>query len=105
MRSMLGLAATFLAGLAAVVSSLDGDADLVPFFVGLIFLGGLEAWAAHDPFEGHRRAVAAGAALLWALAASWVGVLLLMYVTVWQASSSLPQRWFQRQPESAPQTG
>lgn len=91
MRSLMGLAASALAGLAVVVSSLDGDAELVPFFVGLTFLGGLEAWAAHEPFEGTRRSVAAGAALLWALAASWVAVLLVMYVTVWQASSSPPQ--------------
>jgi len=91
MRSILGLTASVLAGLAAVVSSVDGDADLVPFFVGLTFLGGLEAWAAHDPFEGARRSVAAGAALLWGLAAAWVAVLLVMSVTVWQASSPAPQ--------------
>jgi hypothetical protein len=91
MRSILGLAASVLAGLAAVVSSLDGDADLVPFFVGLTFLGGLEAWAAHPPFEGPRRSVAAGAALLWGLAASWVAVLLVMTVTVWYGSGPSPQ--------------
>ena len=87
MRSILALAASALAGLAAVISSLDGDADLVPFFVGLTFLGGVGAGAAHSPFEGLGRWIARGAALLWLLAAVWVAVLLVMYVSVWQASS------------------
>ena len=91
MRSILGLVVSALAGLAAVISSLDGGADLVPFFVGLTFLGGLEAWAAHHPFEGARRAIAGGAALLWALAAAWVALLLLASVTIMQASGPAPQ--------------
>jgi len=91
MRSVLALAASALAGLAAVIASVDGDADIVPFFVGLTFLGGLEAWAAHPPFVGPRRMLARGVALLWLLAAIWTGVLLIMYITVWQASSSPPR--------------
>jgi hypothetical protein len=87
MRSVLALAASALAGLAAVIASLDGDADIVPFFVGLTSLGGVEAWAAHPPFVGPRRILARGVALLWLLAAIWIGVLLLMYITVWQVSS------------------
>lgn len=79
MRSLLALAASGLAGLAAVISSQDGDADLVPFFVGLTVLGGMAAWAAHEPFVGRRRALARGIALLWLLAAFWVGALLLVY--------------------------
>lgn len=90
MRGAFGLGASGLAGLAAVVASLDGDADIVPFFVGLTFLGGVEAWAAHPPFVGRRRLLARGAALLWLFAAVWVGVLLLMYLTVWQASGPPP---------------
>lgn len=90
MRGVLALAASALAGLAAVIASLDGDADIVPFFVGLTFLGGVEAWAAHPPFVGPRRMLARGVALLWLLAAIWIGVLL-MYITVWQASSSPPR--------------
>lgn len=90
MRGAFGLGASGLAGLAAVVASLDGDADIVPFFVGLTFLGGVEAWAAHPPFAGRRRLLARGAALLWLFAAVWVGVLLLMYLTVWQASGPPP---------------
>jgi hypothetical protein len=91
MRSLLGLVGSALTGLAAVISSLDNDADLVPFFVGLMFLGGLEAWAAHPPFEGQRRLVARGASFVWLMAAAWVGVLLLMSVTVIQASSPFPR--------------
>ena len=91
MRSGLALTASALAGLAAAISSLDHDDSFVPFFVGLTFLGGLEAWAAHDSFEGARRTVARSAALLWGLAATWVAVLLVMSVTVWQASSPPPQ--------------
>ena len=90
MRSALGLVASALAGLAAVIASLDGDADIVPFFVGLTFAGGLAAWAAHPPFEGSRRQIARGVALVWLLAAVWVGVLLVMSVTVWQGSSPPP---------------
>ena len=80
MRSFISLGASALAGLAAVIASLDGDADIVPFFVGLTFLGGLEAWAAHPPFVGRRRQVARGVALVWLLAAVWAGVLLAWYV-------------------------
>jgi len=90
MRSALGLVASALAGLAAAIASLDRDADIVPFFVGLTFAGGVAAWAAHPPFEGSRRRVAQGIALIWLVAAVWVGVLLLMYVTVWEGASPPP---------------
>ena len=90
MRSLLALTASALAGLAAVIASLDGDADIVPFFVGLTLLGGIGAWATHPPYEGSRRRIAEGVTLLWVLAAVWVGVLLLMSVTVWQASRPPP---------------
>ncbi len=91
MRSLLALAGSALAGLAAVIASLDGDADIVPFFIGLTFLGGATAWATHPPFEGSRRRIAKGAALLWLTAAVWVAVLLLMSVTVMTASSPPPR--------------
>jgi hypothetical protein len=68
-----------VAGVAAVISSQDGDADVVPFFVGLTVLGGVVAWAAHDPFVGRRRLLAQIIALVWLLAAFWVGALLLVY--------------------------
>lgn len=90
MRSVFGLAASALGGLAAVIASLNQDADLVPFFVGLTFLGGVEAWAAHPPFDGQRRWIARGVTSIWLIAAIWAGVLLLMSVTVWQASGPPP---------------
>lgn len=90
MRSLLGLAASALAGLAAMIASLDGDADIVPFFVGLTFLGGLEAWAAHSPYEGPRRRTATGVALVWLVAAVWVGALLLVFVAVSGGGSRPP---------------
>lgn len=86
MRSVLALGASALAGLAAMIASLDGDADIVPFFVGLTFLGGVQAWAAQPPFTGMRHLVARAIALVWLLAAVWVGVLLVMLVTVWEAA-------------------
>ena len=86
MRSVLGLAASVLAGLAAVVASLDGDDDLVPFFVLLTFAGGVAAWAAHRPFVGARRRIAQGIAIVWSVAALWVAALLVAF----QASSSPP---------------
>lgn len=90
MRSLLGLAASALAGLAAIIASLDGDADIVPFFVGLTFLGGVEAWASHPPLGRARRRVRRVAALLWFVAALWVGVLLLMF-RPWDGDFAAPR--------------
>jgi hypothetical protein len=86
MRSLLGLAAMVLAGLATVVAGQDGDADIVPFFVGLTVAAGIEAWAAHPPFESHRRWTARFLASQWLIAAIWIAVLLVMY----QAMGSRP---------------
>lgn len=79
MRSALALAASALAGAAAVIASLDGDADIVPFFVALTFLGGAGAWATHEPMVGTRRAIARSIAVVWLGAAIWIAVLLLWY--------------------------
>jgi hypothetical protein len=87
-RSVLGLVASALAGLAAIIASLDGDGDTVPFFVGLTFLGGIAAWAAHPPFAGRRRVIAQGVALVWLIAAIWISVLLVMFMTVWQGGGT-----------------
>ncbi len=86
MRSLLGLAAMVLTALATVVASQDSDADIVPFFVGLTVAAGIEAWAAHPPFEGRRRWTARLIASLWLIAALWIAVLLVMY----QAMGSRP---------------
>ncbi len=103
MRGVLGLAASGLAGLAAVIASLDGDGDIVPFFVGLTFAGGVAAWSAHPPFEGVRQRVARAIAIVWLVAAVWVAVLLVMSVTVWQASSPprLPEQTYLGIPATA----
>jgi hypothetical protein len=80
MRGVLALVATGLAALAGVVASLDGDADLVPFYFGLTFLGAVGAWGTHHPFEGRRKWLARGATVLWLVAALWVGLLLVWYL-------------------------
>lgn len=72
-----GLGAAALAGIATLVAQLDADADIVPFFVGLTFAGGLQAWAAaHTPRTRAHRAVVIGVALAWLVAAVWIGALL-----------------------------
>src|SRR5688500_6964503 len=76
-RSSLAIGASALAGVAGVVSSQDGDASLVPFFIGLTFLGGIGAWAVQEPYTGQRLLLARGIAGLWLVAAGWIGVLLL----------------------------
>lgn len=79
MRGLFGIGASALAGLAAIVANLDGDHSIVPFFVGLTFIGGVEAWAVCPPFEGVRRWLARALALLWLFAAIWISVLLVWY--------------------------
>jgi hypothetical protein len=76
MRGLFGLAASALAGLAAIVANQDGDPSIVPFFIGLMFLGAVAAWATHPPYGGMRRTIARGVALIWLVAAVWVGMLL-----------------------------
>lgn len=89
MRSILGLAASGLAAIAAVVATAS-DPFIVNFFIGLAFGGAVEAATAFQPFAGWRRYLARGLALLWLLAAVWIGVLLVMVNTVWQASGPDP---------------
>lgn len=72
---MLGLGASFLAGFAALVASQVGDADYVPFFIGLAFVAAVEAWAAREPSTGVHRSISRGAAVAWLIAATWVAVL------------------------------
>lgn len=75
-RASLAISASAFAALAAVVASLDGDADIVPFFVGLTFAGGVAAWALHEPISASRRLVAKGIGAVWVIAAVWIGALL-----------------------------
>jgi hypothetical protein len=90
MRSTLALGGSALAALAAAIASLDGDADIVPFFVGLTFLGGLGAWAMHEPFVGRRVLVGRAVGVVWLGAAAWIGVLLVWYQTA--CGCSYPSR-------------
>ncbi len=93
MRSVLGLVASALAGLAAVIASLDGHGDIVPFFVLLTFAGGVAAWAAESPFIGSRRRIARGIAVAWLIAAIWIGVLLIAYVAASNPPSGTGQTY------------
>ncbi len=90
MRSLLGIGASALAALAAVVASDSRNGDIVPFFIALTFAGGVLGWAVHEPFTGIRRRIARGIALAWAVAAVWVGGLLLLVVAVWSSSGPTP---------------
>ncbi|MDQ2673236.1 MAG: hypothetical protein M3Y40_01130 [Chloroflexota bacterium] len=89
-RSSLALAATVLAAVATVVASQDGDADIVPFFVGLTVAGGIGAWAMHEPFTGRRQYLGRLIAGLWLIAAVWIGGLLLMYQMACGCSGPVP---------------
>ena len=89
-RSTLAIVATLLAGVAAVISSQDGDADLVPFFVALTVLGGVGAWAMHEPYVGRRRLMARGIGVTWLGAAGWIGFLLLWERALCGCSSPPP---------------
>jgi hypothetical protein len=88
MRSILALAASALAAVAAIVADLDGG--VAPFFVGLTFFAGVEAWATQSPYTGPRRIVARAIAVVWLVAAVWIGVLLVMYQTACGCSSPSP---------------
>ena len=90
MRVLFAIAASGVASIAAVVASLAGHADFVPFYVGLAFCAGCAAASAHEPFVGIRRRVVQGVSGVWGVASIWVGVLLVMANTVWQASSPPP---------------
>jgi hypothetical protein len=89
-RSSLALLAAVLAGLAGVVASQDGDADIVPFFIALTVLAGIGAWAVHEPYDGSRRWLARGIGVAWLGAAGWIGVLLLWHQAACGCSSPPP---------------
>lgn len=76
MRSLFGLAASAFAGVAAIVASEDGDPSIVPFFVGLMFLGTVVVGTTQPPYQGPRRIIARGVGVTWLVAAIWVGALL-----------------------------
>ena len=89
-RSLLALGASLLAGLAAIVSSQDGDSDMVPFFVGLTLVGGIGAWAVKEPYSGTRQLLGRAIAVAWVVAAIAVGGLLLWYQALCACSGPVP---------------
>jgi hypothetical protein len=78
-RIVLALGAAALAALAGAIASLDGDADIVPFFLGLTLAAGVGAWAVHEPYAGARRTFAQLLAVAWLGVAVVVGGLLVWY--------------------------
>ena len=86
----LAVAASALAALTTVISSLDGDLDLVPFFAALTFGGGLIAVLLQPPVTRQARTIARLLALGWAGAAIWAGALLVWYQTACGCSSPPP---------------
>lgn len=90
MRTLLAGGASTVAGLAAVISSLDGDADLVPFFIGLTFLGGLGAASLHEPVTDRRRLLARTTALVWLAAAGVIGAALVWERALCACTSAPP---------------
>ena len=78
-RSLLAIGAAVLAAVAAAVSQLDGDIDVVPFFLGLTVLGGVGALAVREPYSERRRLVGTMIATAWIAAAIIIGGLLLWH--------------------------
>ena len=81
MRSALALAAAFLAALAAVASWWSGEDDTVAFFAVLAVVAVAIAALANGSWVGRRRLAGRSLAIAWALAAVWIGVLLVGYQT------------------------
>lgn len=79
MRVWFASAAAGLALIALLVSILDGAQEAVAFFAVAAVAAGVQAWSVREPFAGNRRRLAIGIAVLWLIAATWIGVLLLMF--------------------------
>jgi hypothetical protein len=79
MRGLLGLSASALGGLAAIIASEDRDPSIVPFFVGMAFLGAVAGWATGTPYVGPRRTIGRAVGLIWLGSGIWVAVLLGLY--------------------------
>jgi lysylphosphatidylglycerol synthetase-like protein (DUF2156 family) len=79
MRAWLALSACGLAVVAAVVSVLDGAREPLALFTVAAVLAGVQAWAVREPYLGWRRGLGIGIAVVWLMAAVWIGALLVMY--------------------------
>jgi hypothetical protein len=89
-RTTLAIAATVLAAVAALITQLDGDADFVPYFFGLMALGGIGAWAVREPYTVRRRSLAIVIATAWLGSAVLIGGLLVYYQAVCGCSRPVP---------------
>ena len=89
-RASLGLAASALAALAAIIARLDGDGSMVTFFGALTVLGAVVAWATHSPYGGWRRSLARAAALVWLAAAAWAAILIWIFHPLWSRGGQFP---------------
>ena len=78
-RSLLAIGASVLAAVAGLVSQLDGDSDIVPFFVAMTVLGATGAFAVREPYTDNRRVIGAMVATAWIAAAAIIGGLLLWH--------------------------
>ena len=74
--------------IALIAAQADGDTDIVPFFVGLTVAAVAQVALVADPSVRWRRVGAWAIALLWLVAAVWIGGLLLMYQV--QCGCSMP---------------
>jgi drug/metabolite transporter (DMT)-like permease len=85
------LLAAVLAAIPLVLSRLDGDADLDPFFAALVVAALVVAAIAARPTAGHQvRLVGRRHALAWIGVAVWAAVLLGMYQSACACSTPDP---------------
>ena len=91
MRSVLALVAAALALIAAGVSAVSGEDDVVAFFVTLAVVAGVIAVLCTEPFTRPEAVlIARTLAVAWAIAATWIGALLVGYQTSCACSSTVP---------------
>ena len=90
MRTVLALAAAALAIVAALVSAVSGEDDVIAFF--LVLAGGalIIALLTAGPWTRPARLAARALAVAWAVTAAWIGVLLAWYQTACACSSAGP---------------
>ena len=89
-RSALAVGATALAGVAALAAAVNGDTDILPFFIALTTAGGVGAVAVREPYEGRRRLIARTIGVGWLIVGGYIGLLLLWYQSVCGCSSPAP---------------
>ncbi|MSP56000.1 MAG: hypothetical protein EXR69_10410 [Myxococcales bacterium] len=75
---LCSLTTAAVAGIAALVSMLDGAQLPLAFFVAALGLASVQAWAVRFPTPG-RNILAVGIAVVWLIAGVWIDVLLLMF--------------------------